>query len=125
MKYLLICKIISIVTIVGILSGCTGFGTETETQQVEDIIFESDVMQLAEAKINEIKGSHNTCIGVEVQFRMRNPLENQIDNLEILIELCDEKGIVLDDHTFRYNSPFPAEYTEYSPVVPIQFKGLV
>lgn len=115
MKYL-VYKIIAITILTSFLSGCVGFGTETQGPQFENVKFESEVMELVEAEITEEEDSRKTLTAVQIDFRMRNPTENDIDDLHIVIDLCDSDDTVIDSHDFYYNSPFRAEYTENLPV---------
>jgi hypothetical protein len=96
------------------ISGCQESGTNTTTV-FDKILFESDILEIANASFTLTKGQGGIVKKAEVVVYFRNRLTQPIYNLTLAIDFCDENENVLYSHPYEYMSAFPPGYTEASP----------
>lgn len=122
MKKILLSFCIITIFLTTIFSGCQQKGTTTD-KNLDNILLDSDVVELVYCDINYNKDDNGIILNVEVQYRFRNIADRNID-INVFVEFYDKENNLLAKEGPKEIS-IPKGWTEQgiSPANSISYSG--
>lgn len=123
MKKILLSICVITIFLMTFLSGCQKEGTTTD-KNIDNILFDSNVVELVYSDINFNKDDNGIILNVEVQYRFKNIVDRNID-INVFAEFYDKDNNLLAKEGPKEIS-IPKGWTEQgiSPANSIRYSGV-